>query len=50
MEDLGYFVRPVKSVLSPSDTWEWLGLLVDFSLRRFAVPKRKVVSIRAVAA
>ena len=50
MVGLGYFVHPVKSVLSPSDTLEWLGLSVDFSLRRFSVPERKVIAIQSLVA
>ena len=50
MVGLGYFVHPTKSVLSPSRLIEWLGLLIDFALRRFLVPARKVESIQALVA
>ena len=48
MVGLGYFVHPSKSVLSPAQMLEWLGLLVDFRLRRFLVPPRKLVSIHGL--
>jgi ribonuclease HI len=50
MIGLGYFVHPSKSVLSPCSLLEWLGLMVDFDLRRFMVPDKKVLSIQALVA
>jgi hypothetical protein len=42
---LGYFVHPIKSVLSPATQVDWLGLTIQFSHRRFVVPDKKVAAI-----